>query len=164
MIKTAVKTFFAIILGIFLSCGASANDTTVLRAGVSLNSQIPIELMGTWRVVSNLETTNAVGTFKPLGVDIWNLFKSADVITLSNPLSGAKASVDVEFVKNNTVKFSKAGNYDNQKLTDTVEITISGNTFVGKNYLLLTSTDGGEKKATYTLKGSKISGGNLTEN
>ena len=163
MIKTMFKTFFTIILGVSLTCGASANDTTVLHAGVSLNSQVPAELMGTWRVVSTLETTNAVGTFKALGVDIWNLFKSSDVITLSNPLSGAKASVDVEFVKNNTVKFTKTGNYDNQKLSDTVEITISGNTFVGKNYLLLTSTDGSEKKAIYTLKGSKISGGNITQ-
>ncbi len=163
MIKITVKTFFTIIFGIFTVCGASANDTPLLRAGVSLNSQVPIELMGTWRVVSNLETTNAVGTFKPLGVDIWNLFKTSDVITLSNPLSGAKASVDVEFVKNNTVKFSKSGNYDNQNLTDTVEITISGDRFVGKNYLLLTSPNGGEKKATYTLKGTKISGGNITE-
>ena len=67
----------------------------------------------------------------------------------------------------NTIKFTKTGDYDNQKLTDSVEITIVGNSFTGVNTLLLrTYSDAdnsliSEKKATYVLKGEKISGADI---
>ena len=157
--KQLIKIFFAVIIsGLCLVSNTNANEPPVLSAGISLNEQVPIDLMGTWRVVSKLNKTNALGTFKPQGVDIWNLFKSGDVINLSNPLSGAKAAVRVEFVKNNTVKFSKEGIYDGQKLCDTVEITVQGDKFTGKNYLNLTTSDGVVRSAEFILKGDKIFG------
>lgn len=163
MRKYFIKVFLLIILSLGVCDFAVADETTVLSAGISLDSQIPVELMGTWRVVSKLDETNAKGTFKPLGVDMWNLSKSDNVITLCNPLSGATASVNIEFVKGDVIRFSKSGNYDGQKLSDTVELTLSKNTFTGKNYLILTVQDGVSKQAVYSLKGSKISGMSVTE-
>ena len=142
---------------------------TVLNAGISIDEEVPAELMGTWRVASKLEATDAPKNFKNSGVDIWNLSKTGNVINLCNPVTGAQASVRVEYVKNSTVRFTKEGNYDNQILTDTVEITLSGNKFTGKNYLSLKtfSADNNslksEKTAIYILRGDKLSGTSILE-
>ena len=145
----------------------AADGIKTLTAGVSLNEQVPVSLMGTWRVASVLQNTDSPSSFKKQGVDIWNLSKSGDVITLSNPFTGASASISVSYVNKNTVKFSKEGIYDKQQLTDSVEITLNGNKFVGVNNLKLEAI--GEdnksvvKKAEYVLRGEKISGTSVLE-
>lgn len=142
---------------------------TTLSARIFLEEQIPTELMGTWRVVSKLAQTDAPENFKKMGVDLWNLSKSGNVINLCNPMTGASASINIELVRGNTIRFTKEGVYDNQKLTDTVEITLEGNKFSGVNNLKLqrySSVDNSivsEKTATYNLQGDKISGENVLE-
>ena len=67
------------------------------------------------------------------------------------------------------MKFTKVGDYDNQKLTDSVEITIEGDSFKGVNTLsLVTYSPAGNsvintKNAVYTLYGEKISGADILE-
>ena len=65
------------------------------------------------------------------------------------------------------MRFSKEGNYDSQKLTDTVEITLNGDKFSGKNYLKLEVVENGVvskvKNATYVLRGEKISGTSILD-
>ena len=140
----------------------NAEQIKTLSAGVSLNEQVPPALMGTWRVASALKVTDSPANFKKSGGDVWNLSKTSDVITLSNPFTGAAASISVKYVNKNTVRFSKEGNYDGQKLTDTVEITITGDKFTGVNTLKLEVFENGAvtsvKNATYVLRGEKISG------
>ncbi len=144
-----------------------AENLPVLKAGVSLEKRVPATLMGTWRVAAALKNTDSPQNFKQTSVDIWNLSRTDDVINLSNPFTGASASITVNYVNKNTIKFTKTGDYDNQKLTDSVEITIVGNSFTGVNTLLLrTYSDAdnsliSEKKATYVLKGEKISGADI---
>lgn len=167
------RTVKVILLIICVSfCGSSyafEQPQKVLSASVSLTDQVPVDLMGTWRVVSKLNATDSPVNFKKMGIDLWNLSKSGDVINLCNPMTGASASVNVEYVKGNTIRFTKEGNYDNQLLTDTVEITLSGNKFTGVNYLSLrTYSDADnsllkEKTATYYLQGDKISGTSVLE-
>ncbi|MBR6098412.1 hypothetical protein IKP85_01550 [bacterium] len=161
-----------LILIICVSMGCSftfAEEPAMLSAGISINEQVPADLFGTWRVVSKLSATDSPVTFKKMGIDLWNLSKTGDVINLCNPMTGASASVNVEYVKGNTIRFTKEGNYDNQLLTDTVEITLSGNKFTGVNYLSLktySSTDNSlikEKTAAYDLQGNKISGTSILE-
>ena len=169
MIFKIVRFIIFLVLLFLPQSEAFAVDTPTLNAGISISEQIPPALMGVWRVVSKLKTTDSPSTFKKSGVDIWNLSKTGDVINLSNPFTGAEASVNVEFVKNNTVRFTKEGNYDNQKLVDTVEMTLSGNKFGGVNYLSLkkySASDNSvlsEKTASYTLHGDKISGTSIME-
>ena len=165
----SVKIFICLIY-IVLSCNiVLAEPSTVFSAGISLNEQVPVDLMGTWRVVSKLSNTDSPANFKKTGVDLWNLSRTGDVISLCNPMTGASASIRVEFVKNNTVRFTKEGVYDKQKLTDTVEITLSGDKFVGVNFLSLKTfsevdnTLVTEKTATYNLQGDKISGTSILE-
>lgn len=138
----------------------------VIHAGISID-KVPNEFYGTWRVESQLVSTNAPERFKANTVDLWNLSRAGDVITLDNPFSGAHASIMVDSVNNKTVKFKKIGDYDNQKLTDTVQVTLGKETFTGTNTLKMDTVsqlDGHVLKsetATYKLKGEKISGSSV---
>lgn len=153
-----------IILVLSASIPVFAEISPVLKAGVSLEKQVPNTLMGTWRVAAALKDTDSPRNFKQTSVDIWNLSRTNDVINLSNPFTGASASITVNYVNKNTIKFTKVGDYNNQKLTDSVEITITGDSFTGKNTLCLVTYSEAdnslmsEKRAVYVLKGEKISG------
>lgn len=138
----------------------------VLKTGVSLD-KIPKEFYGTWRVSSKRTSTNNQGIFKENNVDLWNLSRSGNVITLDNPFSGAHASIMVDEVDGGFIKFKKVGDYDNQKLTDTVRLILGKDTFKGTNSLKLdtvSEVDGHVIKtdwAMYSLSGEKISGENI---
>lgn len=140
-----------------------AAQETVLKAGISID-KVPKELFGTWRVSSNLVATNKPEIFKKNTVDLWNLSKVGDVITLDNPFTGAHASIMIEDVKGMSVKFKKVGDYDSKKLTDTVQLNLGKETFTGTNTLkfdTISEIDGHVMKseiATYHLSGEKMSG------
>jgi len=162
-----IKILILLLLAVSFPVRYTYAAETLLSAGISLNEQVPPSLMGTWRVASVLKETDSPVNFKKSGVDIWNLSKSGDVITLSNPFTGAVASIKVSYVNKNTVKFLKEGNFDRQNLTDMVEITLSGDKFQGVNLLKLDTLEGGavksSKSATYLLRGEKISGTSILE-
>lgn len=137
-----------------------------LTAGVSIE-HVPKDFYGTWRVVSNLTDTNNPEIFKQKNVDLWNLSRSNNVIKLENPFSGASASIQVDEVKGNFIRFQKVGDYDNRKLTDKVKLNLGKETFTGTNTLKLdtiSTVDGHVIKtewATYNLSGEKISGSSI---
>ena len=139
----------------------------VLKGGIEY--EVPVNFFGTWRVSSNLIDTDSPGNFKTKNNDIWNLYQKGNVITLTNPFSGATSSVNVDFVNNNVVKFSTKGNFDGKILTDTVEITISKNEFEGTNIIVLETLSNVDNTviktatATYRLKGEKIAGMSIGE-
>ena len=139
----------------------------VLTGGIEY--EVPVNFFGTWRVSSNLIDTDSPGNFKARNNDIWNLYQKGNVITLTNPFSGATSSVNVDFVNNNVVKFSTKGNFDGKILTDTVEITISKNEFEGTNIIVLETLSNVDNTviktatATYRLKGEKIAGMSIGE-
>lgn len=140
-----------------------------LKAGVSKLGDIPDSFYGTWRVRAKIDKQSGNIYFKPVTVDIWNLSRTGDVINLNNPFTGASASVKLDYVDGNIIRFSKTGGYDgNKKLTDTVDLKLNGDTFTGVNYLTLETfsiNDGSLIKkdtAIYILKGEKISGTSIT--
>lgn len=156
--------FTLLILTLFLMTSFAFAEEMVLKAGVSID-KIPKEFYGTWRVSSKLISSNTEGLFKEKNVDLWNLSRSGDVITLDNPFSGAKASITVSSVSGKAIKFKKIGDYDgNKKLSDTVQLVLEKDTFKGTNSLKLDTTsevDGHVIKtewAMYNLVGEKISG------
>lgn len=145
-----------------------ADDNYTLSAGVSIN-QIPKAFYGSWRVTAKLDDCNSYGTFKPQSADVWNLSRVGDIITLSNPFTGAKAEITVRAVEGNLVVFSKKAPYDNKMLTDTVSIRLDKNNFSGINTLTLESfslVDGHllkSENAKYIIKGEKIAGESIIE-
>lgn len=162
------RKLFLLIMTVFLVISSVFAQSTVLEAGISLD-RIPNDFYGTWRVTSQLVSTNAEERFKGNNTDLWNLSRAGNVITLDNPFSGAKASITVDEVNNRTIKFKKIGNYDNKKLTDTVQLTLGKETFTGVNTLkmdTISEIDGRVLKsetATYKLSGEKISGSSINK-
>lgn len=135
-----------------------------LQGGISIE-KVPNTFYGSWRVFAKIDKQTGSIYFKPQTVDFWNLSRMGNVIYLNNPFTGANASVKLDYVEGNLIRFTKTGEYDgNKKLTDTVDLKVIGDTFTGVNYLTLetysTLDNSLIKKDTaiYILKGEKISG------
>ena len=157
----------SLIVIFLLFVGISVGAET-LKAGVSID-KVPQSFYGSWRVVAKVSKQSGSINFKPQTVDFWNLSRTGDVIKLSNPFTGAEASVKVDYVEGNLIRFTKTGKYDTNKiLTDTVDLKLSGDTFTGVNSLVLetySQIDGTLVKtdtAIYVLNGEKISGESIT--
>ena len=140
-----------------------------MTAGVSKVEMVPNSFYGSWRVIAKIDKQSSNGVyFKPQTVDLWNLSREGDVINLNNPFTGASASVTVDYVDGNIIRFTKTGEYDNKKLTDTVDLKLNGDTFTGINSLTLETFSIRDKSlikkdtATYVLRGEKISGSSIT--
>ena len=142
-----------------LSHPSFAEQVPVLKGEVSV---VPQSFFGIWRVVSKRVETDSPAKFKERGLDLWNLSRTNNVITLCNPFNGAKAEITVKRADAKYVEFIKSGKYDKKILNDKVELYIDGDTFQGYDYLVLeTYVDGKLTKvetAKYSLRGEKISG------
>jgi len=143
--------------------------TEPLKAGVSIVDSVPGNFYGTWRVLAKIDKQSGSVNFRPLAVDLWNLSRSGNVINLNNPFTGASGSVKMDYVDGNMIRFTKTGDYEgNQKLTDTVDLKLNGDTFTGINTLVLETYSALDntliKKDTalYILKGEKISGSSIS--
>ncbi len=139
-----------------------------LKTDISIES-ISDTLYGSRRVLAKIDKQSGDVNFKPQTADFWNLSRVGDVINLNNPFTGANASVKLDYVEGNLIRFTKTGEYDGNKiLTDTVDLKLSGDTFTGINYLTLETFSIYDKKlikkdtALYILRGEKISGTSIT--
>lgn len=157
--------FLILFIGLFIGLSAVSEP---LKAGISVDS-VPDAFYGSWRVVAKIDKQKGDTYFKPIAIDFWNLSRQGNVIKLENPFTGAKASVNVDYVEGNMIRFTKVGDYDgNKKLTDTVDLKLDGNTFTGINTLILETYSNFDNKlikkdsALYILKGEKISGESIT--
>lgn len=142
-----------------------------LKAGISTVDSIPNSFYGSWRVVAKLDKQSGSAYFKPQAVDFWNLSRTGNVIYLENPFSGANATVKLDYVDGNLIRFTKTGDYDgNKKLTDTVDLKLNGDMFTGVNYITLETFSIRDNSlikkdtAIYLLAGEKISGTSITGN
>lgn len=156
-----------LIIFIFLLFGLQS-DGEPLKAGVSVDA-VPDTFYGTWRVAATISKQTGSTNFRPKAVDIWNLSRQGNVINLNNPFTGASASVKVDYVEGNLIRFNKTGRYDDNKiLVDIVDLKLSGDTFTGINSLSLETYSQVDntliKKDTaiYILKGDKVSGMSIT--
>lgn len=162
-----MKRILITVLIIFLTSSITvfAQDSIVLKTGISKINSVPKQFFGTWQVKSTLITTDSPKNFKPSSADMWNLRRSGNVIELRNPMTGAVAEIYLNDVNNNNITFSHEQKEENMKLTDTVKLRLNGNTFTGTNELTLKQKkiygDQYEivtKTAKYKIEGQKISG------
>ncbi len=160
-------TALIIILTAFTAQIAVADRSYTLKTGISVIDRVPDMLYGTWRVSSTRVLTNSQETFKPSTIDLWNLSREGNVLTLENPFSGAKASIEINEVNDKLIKFKKIGDFDGKKLTDIVELNLGKDSFEGVNTLLLETISDIDKsvikseRATYKLVGEKIAGSSV---
>lgn len=162
-----MKKLLITVLILFLTSSITvfAQDSIVLKAGISKINSVPKQFFGTWQVKSTLITTDSPKNFKPSSADMWNLRRSGNVIELRNQMTGAVAEIYLNDVNNNNITFSHEQKEENMKLTDTVKLRLNGNTFTGTNELTLKQKkiygDQYEiitKTAKYKIEGQKISG------
>lgn len=162
-----MKRILITVLIIFLTSSITvfAQDSIVLKAGISKINSVPKQFFGTWQVKSTLINTDSPKNFKPSSADMWNLRRSGNVIELRNQMTGAVAEIYLNDVNNNNITFSHEQKEENMKLTDTVKLRLNGNTFTGTNELTLKQKkiygDQYEiitKTAKYKIEGQKISG------
>lgn len=162
-----MKKLLITVLIIFLTSSITvfAQDSIVLKAGISKINSVPKQFFGTWQVKSTLITTDSPKNFKPSSADMWNLRRSGNVIELRNPMTGAVAEIYLNDVNNNDITFSHEQKEENLRLTDTVNLRLNGNTFTGTNELTLKQKKiyGNQyeivtKKAKYKIEGQKVSG------
>lgn len=161
------KTLLTIILTFILfSQTAPANaESMVLKAGVSLSDQVPQGFFGSWKITSVMTYSNNKKIFNETSTDYWNLSKVGDVITLTNPVSGAEASVTVEDVKGNRITFTHVTKGRNATMTETPTLTLNGENFSGTDKIVVEKYKYGELISSdtviYNIKAEKLSGNSL---
>ena len=156
-----------LILFSFFCFSVNFVQAETLKAGIELDNYVPETFFGTWRVAAKLVKTDSHKLFKDSTIDLWNISKSGDVITLENPVTNATASITVTKANNSSVTFEKVSGNDVKKMHDKVELNIRKDSFDGVNYITLKtySADGKTvekvETAKYSLYGEKISGLNV---
>lgn len=138
----------------------------VLKASVSVD-KVPKGFFGTWKVTSTqISTTNPflnTGT----STDYWTILRVGEILTLANPASGARASVTLQSVRGNTIKFEKISKDYNDKSIETPTIKLTGNDFTGTDTVIIETYKYGEiiktDKIEYKIRGEKLSGSTIKE-
>lgn len=137
----------------------------VLEGGVTVTDRVPAGFFGAWKVVAVRVNTTNEQMFSPYSVEMWNLSKSGDVITLENPVSGAQASITVKDATENTFTFQRITGDSSEKVTETAALTLNGDSFTGYDTMAVRYYKNGkllkEENVKYKLKAMKISGENI---
>lgn len=157
-----IFTFLSVIL--FLAIGQISTATT-LTGGISTSDKVPSGFFGTWKVVAVRTNTTNTEMFAPSSVEIWNLSKQNDVITLTNPISGASASITVKDATSDTFTFQRVTGDSAESVTETAKLILNGTNFTGSDTMVVRTRKKGMPERTenvrYTLKAYKVSGSDI---
>lgn len=133
-----------------------------IRAGISVTQDLPAEFYGTWSVVSVLIDTTNPEFFRMRSSDVWIFQRQGDFVTLSNPTTGAAASITIDEVKGKMAVFSRINEEKDMLETEKAEITVEGDSFSGTDSIIIERFRHGKKtyvnRVKYKVKGYKISG------
>ena len=143
------------------------SPSKILKGSVSVFKDLPKELYGTWSVSSKIIETNDPFLFNKNSSDIWIFSKNRDKITLTNPSTGATASITVDEVKNNTATFTRKHFTDKFKEYERPQVTVDGDSFYGTDLLVFQHYFRGKYIKTsivkYEITGKRISGPTINE-
>jgi len=133
-----------------------------LNGTVSVNKDFPEEFYGKWVVKSTLIETNNPELFLTKSVNIWVFDRNGETITLSNPLSGATASITIDEVIGKKAKFSREKTEEDMTKTEIVQLAIEGDSFSGEDQQIYKNFYKNKIYKTdvvkYRVEGKKISG------
>lgn len=151
-----------LIIFVFVCIWILPSSAMVIEGNVAMTDKVPKEFFGDWKVVSTCVKSTNKEYFDSKSVDIWTLKRTGDVITLMNPLSGARADITVNDVKGQTVKFEKRSYYPDEESLETPILTLQGDNFTGVDKISIKTFKDGklikEDYVEYQVKGTKISG------
>lgn len=156
MKKILLSLFSAVCMSILPVCAQ------VIEGTVAMTDKVPTEFFGDWKVTSVCIKSTNKELFDNSSVDLWTLKRQGDIITLMNPLSGARAEISVSEIKGKTVKFEKKSYYPDEESTETPILTIQGDNFTGVDRISIKTFKEGklikEDYVEYQVRGTKISG------
>jgi hypothetical protein len=127
-----VLCWVTLAFGLFYMAKSYAAEGKVFQLGVSTTQHLPPPMYGTWQVTATLVQTNNPQMFPPQSQDIWTLAQDGQMVTLSNPSTGASATVNVENVTGPTATFRhvvQAGRH--RQFQEMPTITVNGDTLTG---------------------------------
>lgn len=160
-----MKKVLFILLSLFFIFSSTAK-AAVIEGSVSMSDKVPKEFFGDWKVVSVCTKSTDKELINSKSVDIWVLSRIGDTISLSNPLSGARAEITADDVKGQTVKFVKKVYFPDEESIETPILTLQGDNFTGVDKISIKTIQNGklikEEYVEYQVKGTKISGSGIS--
>ena len=145
----------------------SPAEGTVIQGNISMSDQVPQEFFGNWRVSSVCTKATNKEYLGSKSVDLWILSRMGNTISLTNPLSGAKADISVSDVKGQTVKFLKKAYYPDEESIEKPVLTLQDDKFFGTDTIIIKTYKNGElikeDYVEYQVKGTRISGVGISE-
>lgn len=160
-----MKKFFTFLLILITAFLGQNSTATTISGGISTSDSVPVGFFGTWKVVAVRTVTTNKNMFAQSSVEIWNLSKLNDVITLTNPISGATASVTVKNATSDTFIFQRITGDKEETVTETAQLILNGTNFTGSDTMVVRTRKKGmpekTENAKYSLKAYKISGSDI---
>jgi hypothetical protein len=136
----------------------------VLNGSVSEVDKVPDELYGSWAINSTLMQAQNRDEFREHTSDTWIFSRLSDALTLTNPVTQATATINVDEVVNNNAKFSRESTTSRKREKETVQIKIEGERFSGVDIFVIEKYQDGklisQNVVKYKLQGTKVSGSN----
>lgn len=103
-----------------------------LTASVSKTLYLPPAMYGQWTVTGIVKETN-ITDLVPVANDLWVLQRQGDEVIITNPVNGASASIQLDAVEGNTATFHRSGQSAKAIRSETVTLTVNGDTLYGRN-------------------------------
>jgi len=137
-------------------------ESTPLTATVTHTLYLPPAMYGQWNVKGTLIQTNAPDQFSPNVNDIWLLEREGNQVTVTNPVSGAYATISVDKTDGDQATFHRSGTAgDHAVFQEIPTITVHGDSFNGQELNKIQTLRNGqiiaEVYGLYHLEASRIS-------
>lgn len=158
--------FSALLLNIFLAQAPkdylAQNGRPTLNASVEAVDKMPVAIYGQWAIRSTLLEAQHRDEYKETTSDMWIFSKWAGYLTLTNPVTEATATINVDEVVNNRAKFSRTSTTPRKHERETVQISIENERFSGTDTFVIEKYKNGklisQDVVKYKLQGTKVSG------
>jgi hypothetical protein len=107
-----------------------------LTASIKKTQFLPGEMYGQWSVSGKLIKTNAPpGFFPDQTQNVWQLERSGEAVTISNPVSGASATIQVDEASGNRAVFHRVSHpRKNWMIIEVPTIVVNGNQLTGETF------------------------------
>jgi hypothetical protein len=139
---------------------AHAAPPALFNAGVSTTYLLPQGMIGLWSVQAHLEASPRADLFPPIIKDIWQLQQTQREVTLINPNTGGRATVEVEAVNGQQARFYHVVTSGRQTFIERPDIEVVGNTLKGHTTIerLVSSPQGRSQRywARYRLAAQRL--------
>ncbi len=158
------------------SAPSGSSGVKPFEVTVTESRYLPPEMYGQWNVTARLIRTDVPGGLPSVVNDIWVLENSGNTVSISNPASGAHASISVDEVVGNSATFHHKVEISNRRLPfglphtrqvliEQPTVSVDGDVMTGittHRYFML--RDGEVDKlytAVFKLHAERLSGGRI---